>query len=84
MTHTTAPLLVTLLLCCLAAAGARAQSPSPGSATPVSAIPASAATAAPYFAEQSMNVFRRFSGDGVKTLAFYGQVLGFGDVGAVG
>ena len=31
-----------------------------------------------------MNVFRRFNGDGTKTLEFYGQVLGFGDVGAVG
>ena len=31
-----------------------------------------------------MNVFRRFNGDGVKTLEFYGQVLGFGDIGAVG
>lgn len=51
-----------------------AQSPSPAAAT----------TAAPYFAEKSMNVFRRFSGDGAKTLQFYGQVLGFGDVGAVG
>ena len=57
-----------------AAAGAQAQSPT---TTPAS-------TAAPYFAEQSMNVFRRFNGDGVKTLQFYGQALGFGDVGAVG
>ena len=31
-----------------------------------------------------MNVFRRFSGDGRRTLEFYGQVLGFGDIGAVG
>lgn len=31
-----------------------------------------------------MNVFRRFNGDGTKTLEFYGQVLGFGDIGAVG
>ena len=31
-----------------------------------------------------MNVFRRFTGDGVKTLEFYGQVLGFGSIGAVG
>ncbi len=31
-----------------------------------------------------MNVFRRFNGDGARTLQFYGQVLGFGDVGAVG
>src|SRR5687767_9035912 len=57
-----------------ATAGAQAQSPA--------AAPAS--TAAPYFAEQSMNVFRRFNGDGVRTLQFYGQVLGFGDIGAVG
>ena len=49
-----------------------------------SPAPASATTAAPYFAEKSMNVFRRFNGDGAKTLQFYGQVLGFGDVGAVG
>jgi hypothetical protein len=42
-----------------------------------------ATTAKPYFAENSANVFRRFSGDGVKTLEFYGQVLGFGDIGAV-
>jgi catechol 2,3-dioxygenase-like lactoylglutathione lyase family enzyme len=74
MRHTTAPLAFTLLLAWLAAAPAQAQSPSPAGAT----------TAAPYFVEQSMNVFRRFSGDGVRTLEFYGQVLGFGDVGAVG
>jgi catechol 2,3-dioxygenase-like lactoylglutathione lyase family enzyme len=49
-----------------------------------SSPPSTATTAAPYFVEQSMNVFRRFSGDGAKTLEFYGQVLGFGDVGAVG
>ena len=49
-----------------------------------SAAPAPATTAAPYFAEKSMNVFRRFNGDGARTLQFYGQVLGFGDVGAVG
>jgi catechol 2,3-dioxygenase-like lactoylglutathione lyase family enzyme len=74
MKHTTAPLAFTLLFSWFAAAGAHAQSPSP----------AGAPTAAAHFVEQSMNVFRRFSGDGVKTLQFYGQVLGFGDVGAVG
>ncbi len=58
----------------LVPAPARAQSPPPAAAT----------TAAPYFVEQSMNVFRRFSGDGARTLEFYGQALGFGDVGAVG
>jgi catechol 2,3-dioxygenase-like lactoylglutathione lyase family enzyme len=74
----TQALAATLLLTALAA-GADAQSPAP---TP-SATKA-AATAAPYFVEQSMNVFRRFNGDGAKTLAFYGEVLGFGDVGAIG
>jgi predicted enzyme related to lactoylglutathione lyase len=72
MTRTTAPLALTCLLVGLAAP-AHAQSPA-----------SAATTAAPYFVEQSMNVFRRFNGDGVKTLEFYGQVLGFGDVGAVG
>ena len=67
----TASLAFALLIVVLAA-GPYAQSPAP------------AATAAPYFAEKSMNVFRRFNGDGVRTLQFYGQVLGFGDVGAVG
>ena len=54
-----------------------------GAQTPPSP-PVAATTTAPYFVEQSMNVFRRFNGDGAKTLAFYGEVLGFGDVGAIG
>jgi catechol 2,3-dioxygenase-like lactoylglutathione lyase family enzyme len=70
----TAPLALTFLLAGLVSAGAQTSSSTPATAT----------TARPYFAEQSMNVFRRFSGDGTKTLEFYGQVLGFGDVGAVG
>ena len=74
MTRTTASFALTLLVAGLVPAGALAQSPSPAAAT----------TAAPYFAEKSMNVFRRFNGDGAKTLEFYGKVLGFGDVGAVG
>lgn len=69
----TALLACTFLLVVLVA-GPYAQSPAPPAAT----------TAAPYFAEKSMNVFRRFNGDGAQTLQFYGQVLGFGDVGAVG
>jgi len=69
----TVSLAFTLLLAG-AATGALAQS----------APPAQATTARPYFVEQSMNVFRRFSGDGVKTLEFYGPVLGFGDSRAVG
>jgi len=80
MKYTTGLLAFTSLLASLAAPTAQAQTPSPAAAT---AAP-TAATAAPFFVEQSMNVFRRFSGDGVKTLQFYGQVLGFGDVGAVG
>jgi hypothetical protein len=51
-------------------------------AAPTSAS-APATTAKAYFAENSANVFRRFSGDGLKTLEFYGPVLGFGDIGAV-
>ena len=31
-----------------------------------------------------IEVFRRFYGDGARTLEFCGQVLGFGDIGAVG
>lgn len=73
MTRMTASLAFTLLLAG-AATSAQAQS----------APPAQATTARPYFVEQSMNVFRRFSGDGVKTLEFYGPVLGFGDSRAVG
>ena len=72
MTRTVSALAVTLLIAGFAPAGAYAQSTS------------TATTAAPYFVETSMNVFRRFSGDGVKTLEFYGTVLGFGDIGAVG
>ena len=73
MTPTIASVALMLLFVGLAPAAAQGQTPPPAAAT----------TTAPYFAEQSMNVFRRFSGDGVKTLEFYGQVLGFGDVGAV-
>ena len=79
MTRTFALFALTLTLAGLALSGAHAQS-----ASPTSAAAASSTTAAPYFAEKSMNVFRRFSGDGAKTLEFYGQVLGYGDVGAVG
>ena len=44
---------------------------------------ASAQTAAPYMTQDSLNVFRRFDGDGRKTLAFYGEVLGLGVLNAV-
>lgn len=52
--------LGTVLFCVLAATVA-AQSVTP---------------AAPAFAQDSMNVFRRYNGDGMKTLEFYGDVLG--------
>jgi hypothetical protein len=74
MTRTNALLTFTVLLAGLIPAVAHAQSASPGPAT----------TAAPYFVENSMNVFRRFTGDGARTLEFYGQVLGFGSIGAIG
>src|SRR5262249_28211366 len=74
MTRTIASLALTLLLAGLISAGGYAQSTSPAPAT----------TAVPYFAASSMNVFRRFTGDGVRTLEFYGQVLGFGSIGAIG
>ena len=56
---------------------------------PVSALAQSAPVAASrtvtkaseVFVEKSANVFRRFNGDGVKTLEFYGEVLGFRDIG---
>src|SRR5262245_24348951 len=73
MRRMTSTLVLTLLLVGIATS-AQAQSGAPVQAT----------TARPYFVEQSMNVFRRFNGDGVKTLEFYGPVLGFGDSRAVG
>jgi hypothetical protein len=45
------------------------------------ATPATVTKASEVFAEKSANVFRRFNGDGVKTLEFYGEVLGFRDIG---
>jgi hypothetical protein len=71
----TLPALV-MAITVLAPYGVYAQAPSPA--------PAATATAAQYFVEKSANVFRRFSGDGARTLEFYGPVLGFGDIGAVG
>jgi catechol 2,3-dioxygenase-like lactoylglutathione lyase family enzyme len=59
-------------LAALPPVGASAQSP---------AATAPAQTASAYFVEHSANVFRRFNGDGAKTLEFYGEVLGFRDIG---
>jgi catechol 2,3-dioxygenase-like lactoylglutathione lyase family enzyme len=41
----------------------------------------SVSKASDVFVEHSANVFRRFNGDGVRTLEFYGEVLGFRDIG---
>jgi hypothetical protein len=84
VTRTIASGIFALLSIGLAPASLQAQSAVPASASAAAAPAAPATTAAPYFAENSMNVFRRFNGDGARTLAFYGQVLGFGDIGAVG
>jgi len=64
--------LITVLFAALAPMGSSAQ-------TAPAAAPADKASA--YFVEHSANVFRRFNGDGVKTLEFYGEVLGFRDIG---
>ena len=52
----------------------------PSSAVAQSA-PAAINRASEVFVEHSANVFRRFNGDGVRTLEFYGEVLGFRDIG---
>src|SRR3954470_3148600 len=62
--------VLALALAAFARVSARAQAPAPA-----------ATTASAYFVEKSANVFRRFHGDGVKTLEFYGEVLGFRDIG---
>jgi hypothetical protein len=78
------PLLLTIALTGLAPAGAVAQAPTPIAVpAPKGPVPV-ITTAREQFAENSMNVFRRFNGDGAKTLEFYGKVLGYGDIGTVG
>ena len=62
-----------LLTVVCAVTAVRAQAPAPAPVVPT--------MASAYFAEHSANVFRRFTGDGVKTLEFYGEVLGFRDIG---
>ena len=77
-------LLLTAALASLVPSGVLAQAPASGVVpAPTRPVPV-IATARELFAENSMNVFRRYGGDGAKTLAFYGKVLGFGDIGTVG
>lgn len=66
--------LITILLAGLAQVGGYAQSSA-------SSAPVTVTKASEVFVEHSANVFRRFNGDGVKTLEFYGEVLGFRDIG---
>ena len=72
--HLRSTLVLLFALAGLIPAGAFAQAP-PRTA------PATVSKASEVFVEQSANVFRRFNGDGVKTLEFYGEVLGFRDIG---
>ena len=55
-----------------------------GLAVALKAADSGAQTTAPYLVQDSLNVFRRFDGDGSKTLAFYGDVLGLGVLNAIG
>jgi catechol 2,3-dioxygenase-like lactoylglutathione lyase family enzyme len=71
-THLCRALSLVAALAALPPVSASAQSP---------AATAPAQTASAYFVEHSANVFRRFNGDGGKTLEFYGEVLGFRDIG---
>ena len=70
--HLRSTLVLLSALAGFAPAGALAQAP---------ASPATVTKASEVFVEKSANVFRRFNGDGVKTLEFYGEVLGFRDIG---
>src|SRR6476469_3581498 len=71
-THSRSMLVLLFALAAFVPAGAYAQAPAArGPVTKASEV----------FAEKSANVFRRFNGDGVKTLEFYGEVLGFRDIG---
>lgn len=70
-TRSASVVLTTMLLAGLVPSDSSGQSASAESADKASA----------YFVEHSANVFRRFNGDGVKTLEFYGEVLGFRDIG---
>src|SRR5688500_11288671 len=79
---TVAVVLAVAALALPAAAGAQSASavPSPASAGPGQALTRAADVLIP----DSLNVFRRFTADGPKTLAFYGDVLGLKTLQPVG
>jgi|SRR5688572_1702731 len=61
-----------------------AQAPAPPAAPAGAAAQPELTKAATVVVPNSLNVFRRFSADGPKTLAFYGEVLGLKTLGAIG
>jgi catechol 2,3-dioxygenase-like lactoylglutathione lyase family enzyme len=67
-----------------AALYAQAAAPPPGQGTAAAAAQPELTKAATVLVPNSLNVFRRFSADGPKTLAFYGDVLGLKTLGAIG
>lgn len=67
-----------------AALYAQAAAPAPAQAAPTAATQPELTKAATVVVPNSLNVFRRFSADGPKTLAFYGEVLGLKTLGAIG
>src|SRR5688572_28914079 len=76
--------LAVLALAALVPPVAYSQSPAtPRAAAPVAA-PATLTKAATVLVPDSLNVFRRFTADGPKTLAFYGEVLGLKTLGTIG
>jgi catechol 2,3-dioxygenase-like lactoylglutathione lyase family enzyme len=63
---------------------AQSAAPPPAQGGTAAAAPPELTTAATVLVPNSLNVFRRFSADGPKTLAFYGEVLGLKTLGAIG
>ena len=74
---------VTLAILLLVPVAASAQSAAPAAGGAAAAHPP-LTRAAEVLVPDSLNVFRRFSADGPKTLAFYGEVLGLKAMPAIG
>ena len=78
-------LAVLALTALVAPVAAYAQSaPAAPPASAAVPAPATLTKAATVLVPDSLNVFRRFTADGPKTLAFYGEVLGLKTLGAIG
>ena len=76
--------MLLLVLVLLLPATAPAQAVAPGAAATAGAVHPPLTRAAEVLVPDSLNVFRRFSADGPKTLAFYGEVLGLKAMQAIG